>query len=373
MNQTVTPTPSTPTLLEGHPFRPEEKLLILSARTRLGEEDTARVRALLCEDLDWDYLLRMAFQHSTLPLLHKTLLPAHAEGLPKPFADELRAYFHGNALRNMVLTRELLALVDGLEALHIPSLPFKGPALAVTAYGDLSLRQFGDLDLLVQKKHLEEAEAFFFSRGYRSREPQTGNKHLKRLRVFLRGYHHKLEKGDGEVLLEPHWRVEGRHLGFRFDMKSLWGRLEKVNLGGREVYAMPPEDLLLVLCVHGSRHLWRRLSWIADVGELVRNVTLDWDRILAGAEETRSRRMLHLGLLLAEGVLGAPLPGEVEAQAQADPVRELVPGILRELFAPPEPTPYAEKYAFYLRLHDRPRDKGLLYLYYYARGLPVRL
>ncbi len=373
MKQVVMPTLSTPAFPKGHTFRPEETLLILGARTRLDEESAAYVDALLREDLDWDYLLRMAFQHSVVPLLYKNLLPAYTGLLPKPFADELRAYFHGNALRNMVLTRELLALVDGLEALGVPALPFKGPALAVTAYGDLSLRQFGDLDLLVRKKDLGRAEAFFFSRGYRSREPQTGNKLLKRVRVFLRGYHLKLEKGDGQVLLEPHWHVEGRHLGFRFDIEGLWARLQRVSLGGREVNAVPPEDLLLVLCAHGSRHLWRRLSWMADVAELVRRTELDWDYVLREAEKTRSRRMLFLGVSLAQGVLGAALPPDVSAQAQADPVRELVPGILRALFTPPEPTPYDEKYAFYLRLHDRPRDKGLLYLYYYTRGLPVRL
>ena len=369
---TQTPTLSNPAFLSGATFRPEETLLILCARTHLDEASAAHVNALLREDLDWDYLLRMAFQHSVVPLLYKNLLPAHKDLLPKSFADELRAYFHGNALRNMVLTRELLALVDGLEALDIPSLPFKGPALAVTAYGDLSLRQFGDLDLLVQKEHLEKAEAFFYSRGYRSRE-YLGNKILGRARVFLRGYHLKLEKGDGQVILEPHWRVEGRHLGFRFDVERLWDRLRHVNLGGREVNAISPEDLLPILCVHGSRHLWRRLSWMADVAELVRRTELDWDRVLEDAEKTRSRRMLFLGLLLAQGVLGATLPPDVTARAQADPVRDLVPGILRGLFAPPEPTPEGEKYAFYLRLHDRPRDKGLLYLYYYTRWLPVRL
>ena len=372
MKQVVMSTPGT-TFLEGFTFRPEETLLILGARTRLDEASAAHINALLHKDLDWDYLLRMAFQHSVVPLLYKSLLPAHAEGLPKPFADELRAYFHGNALRNMVLTRELLALVEGLEALNIPSLPFKGPALAVTAYGDLSLRQFGDLDLLVQKKNLERAEEFFYGRGYRSREPQTGNKQLKRVRVFLRGYHHKLEKEDGGVLLEPHWHVEGRHLGVRFDIEGLWKRLQRVSLGGREVRAVPPEDLLLFLCVHGSRHLWRRLSWMADVAELVRRTDFDWDAVLKKAERTRSHRMLSLGLLLAREVLGTALPPDVIARVQADPVRDLVPGILRTLFAPPEPTPQGEKYAFYLRLHDRPTDKGLLYLYYYTRGLPVRL
>ena len=260
----MTPIPGSPAFISGHAFRPEETLLILCARTRLDEASATHVNALLREDLDWDYLLRMAFQHSTLPLLYKNLLPDHKDLLPKSFADELRAYFHGNALRNMVLTRELLALVEGLEALGVPSLPFKGPALAVTAYGDLSLRQFGDLDLLVQKENLERAEAFFTA-GVTAREKLAVTRCWGARASFCGATTSSWKKGTGKFSWSPTGTSRGGILAFALDVERLWDRLQHVSLGGREVRAIPPEDLLLILCVHGSRHLWRRLSWMADV------------------------------------------------------------------------------------------------------------
>jgi hypothetical protein len=41
------------------------------------------------------------------------------------------------------------------------------------------------------------------------------------------------------------------------------------------------ENLLLVRCAHGSKHLWERLGWICDVAELirVRKEKSDWEKV----------------------------------------------------------------------------------------------
>ncbi len=76
-----------------------------------------------------------------------------------------------------------------------------------------------------------------------------------------------------------------------------------------------------MLCIHGSKDFWERLSWIADVSELVQShPALDWDRVLRFAQPLHATRMLNLGLALAAGVLGASLPPKYSARVQADRV-----------------------------------------------------
>jgi hypothetical protein len=54
-----------------------------------------------------------------------------------------------------------------------------------------------------------------------------------------------------------------------------------------EVMALVGEDLLLILCAHGAKHLWMALGWICDVAELLRvHRDMNWPDIL---EEARSR------------------------------------------------------------------------------------
>ena len=77
------------------------------------------------------------------------------------------------------------------------------------------------------------------------------------------------------------------------------------------VMGLCPEDLLILLCVHGSKHAWEQLKWTCDVAELVRRrPTLDWSRILFQADEWGCRRIVLLGLGMANSfsTLSCPVP-----------------------------------------------------------------
>src|SRR5438128_6595765 len=113
-------------------------------------------------------------------------------------------------------------------------------------------------------------------------------------------------------MVEIHWAFTPRYLPIPLDLERLWERLESVSLVNTSVRVFPPEDLLLILCIHGSKDLWRRLQWICDIAELIHTYPkLNWERVVAQAKALGSERMLLLGLSLASELLGTPLPEEV--------------------------------------------------------------
>jgi hypothetical protein len=132
------------------------------------------------------------------------------------------------------------------------------------------------------------------------------------------------------------------------------------------VLSLHPEDLLLLLCVHGSRHYWSQLNWICDIAELLRaRPGIDWGGLLARAGAAGGVRMLLLGLLLAAEVLEVPLPPEVARQARSDwVVRELAAQVRGWLFreladekdegGPPSEVLF---HSFLLRVRERARDR----------------
>jgi len=90
-------------------------------------------------------------------------------------------------------------------------------------------------------------------------------------------------------------------------------------VAGREVLTLAAEDLLSALCVHGSKDFWERISWIADVAELIQRQTgLDWDRAFRTAESLRAERMLHVGLALANDLSQAPMPEDIRKRVRDD-------------------------------------------------------
>ena len=67
-------------------------------------------------------------------------------------------------------------------------------------------------------------------------------------------------------------------------------------------WVMAPEELLIILCVHGSKHAWERLKWVVDVAELLRSQRLNWKRVFSTATKWKCRRMALLGLAFAMGL-----------------------------------------------------------------------
>jgi hypothetical protein len=298
--------------------RPEMELLLLCACTCPDERRAERIGALLQENIDWVYLIRTALKHGVMPLLYWSLHTTYPEGVPKVTIDELRGHFHANVRRNLFLTRELLKILDLFEMHKIPVMPFKGPFLSASAYGNLSLRQFSDLDILVHKRDALKAKDLLISEGYRPTLQLDGAREAAYLQYQ---YVYQFGRNDGRVTVELHWEITWRYFSFLLPPEHLWERLYPVPFAGTTVLNLPPEDLLLLLCVHGSKHLWERLEWICDIAELCRtHQKIDWARILEQARRLGSERMLLVGLFLASDLLGTVLPKEVLQRIEADSV-----------------------------------------------------
>jgi hypothetical protein len=124
-------------------------------------------------------------------------------------------------------------------------------------------------------------------------------------------------------------------------VEEMYSRRRNVQLDGREISALSVEDELLLNCIHGGKHFWERLMWIADIALIVaRNREISWDKLFRAAEEVGAERMLCVGLQLANQLLEADFPAEIQDRMMRDPeVHSLCEQILGWLpmagFAPP--------------------------------------
>src|SRR5262249_35093242 len=148
-------------------FRPEIRLLLDCARTCIDTQQANRIRDLASKDIDWAYLLRTARAHGVMPLFYRSLNSTCPDTVPEPILVELRQHFYANAGRNLFLAKELLTVVQCLEGHKIPSIPYKGPVLATSVYGNLAFREFGDLDILVRERDYNLAQRVLIDQGFR--------------------------------------------------------------------------------------------------------------------------------------------------------------------------------------------------------------
>jgi len=66
---------------------------------------------------------------------------------PKAIMGQLQDYFHSNDTSSTPDSERHSVLLDLFSEPQIPAIPCKGPVLAASAYGNLALRQFCDLDI----------------------------------------------------------------------------------------------------------------------------------------------------------------------------------------------------------------------------------
>jgi hypothetical protein len=301
----------------------------------------------LLPSVDWSLLLLLAREHGVIGHLTACLSDLDASVIPpdrkQAFVDQQRAQ---NFL-TLRLTAELFRLLEIFAAEGIPALVIKGPVLAMRAYGNPAVRSYGDLDLLVRQKDIRRATESMLASGYEA---------AVSLRAIDAGKipgQYLFSEPDSKLLVELHNDFTLRYFPRPLPIEDFFARQIRVRLDGHEVSALSVEDELVLICIHGAKHFWERLTWIADVAALVsRQMSIDWERAAASARAAGAEHLLHTGLRLAADVLHAPLPEKAGALVRKDATAaKLVARILRWLpaagYAPPG---LFERAAFRLRM-----------------------
>lgn len=336
--------------------RSEDEILLSVARRSLDDRAREMLRELLRPGLDWEYLVRMADRHCLIPLLYVHLCDVAPSSVPQPLMSELRSAYHENTRSNLWLTGELIKVLECFEANGIRAIPFKGPTLALRGYGDVGLRQFGDLDVLVQKQDVPRIRELLIGRGFKPTPELTRVQQAALLR-FDCAYNFDNQRG---VMLDVHWNFVEQHLSIKMNTDGLWKRLEPITIGDKQSMTLSAEDMLLILCLHGFTHLWERLGWICDIASLidVRN-DLDWTLVFLNADRLGLRRILLLGLVLADEVLGARIPSDVREATVADAVvTGLAHQLRRQLFEEARAIPgFFGGAILNLKMRERKRDR----------------
>lgn len=301
----------------------------------------------LLSEVDWPRLLLLAEEHGVTARLAGCLNDCEASVVPSAIQQTLFERLRTLSVLTLALTAELFRLLEIFAAHGISALVIKGPVLAVQAYGDPSLRSYGDLDLLVRQQDIRRATETMMASGYQAAVP------LDAIDAGRIPGQYLFAKPDSKLLVELHNDRTLRYFPRPLPIADFFARQISVRIDSREVPAPCLEDELVLVCVHGAKHFWERLSWIADVAGLVsRQKSIGWERATASARAVDAEHLLHTGLRLATGVLRAELPPPMADRVQQDAVAaKLAARVLRRLpaagYAPPG---LLERAAFRLRM-----------------------
>lgn len=328
----------------------ENELILCCARREVAS------RSLLKQEINWDYLFATAQAHGLLPLLHKDLTSVGGDLVPGHFLSRLKRESVANSQNVLHLIGKQLRVYKLFKENNIPVALFKGPLLAQMAYGEMSLRQAGDIDLLIERQYFDRARSLLESLGYEMFPRLTAAQLASHL-----SNHCEIQfmRDEWFTVVDLHWDLAPRSFVFKVKAEEVMSRLQSVSLAGTMVETFSTEDLVLYQAMHGAKHLWRRLEWISSLAESVR-VTIDWDTVVERAAQARATRMLGLGLRLVEEFSDVRIPAHVLTAVDADrSMQRMTHDIRSHLFNTYGAADSTETNLYNLRVMDRKRDAVL--------------
>jgi hypothetical protein len=319
----------------------EERLLLLLLRFELDSAAQDEARALIRAGVDWDRLLKLAEAHRVSALAYVRIQACFADVVPAEALAALARVYQAQRWDNLNMTSQMAKLVGALEGAGIAVLPLKGPAVALSLYDSLFLREYKDVDLLIRSSELERAKAVMEGQGYRLADwlDEAPEKTLNEFHEPQHVTYIRVQSAhDTGVQVELHWGIATSFEAFKADEARLWRRVRRETIGGFTLPMLPPDDMLIILLMHGAKHMWGSLHWLYDLSAFVqRHPDFDWSALLAETARRGVKRLTLVSFVTAEQVLGLPLPAALEQAVDADPVARAMARFNADLLFDPTP------------------------------------
>ena len=315
----------------------------------------ASLRSLRGDPVRWKLLFELADSHGVRPLLHR-LLASTSDLIPREDMLAADQASQTNLHKALFLSRELIRIVDCLQQIGLDVLPYKGVALAEAVYGDIALRQAGDIDLLIRPRDLARARKALGELGY---QPHLLLSEQQERAYVQSGYECAFDSGVGRNLLELQWAIQPRFYAVDFDIDAIFQRAVPVTFAGQSMKALCAEDQFLVLALHAAKHVWGRLIWISDIARIANSPSLDWNFIALQAKKLGIVRIVRVSLILTNRLIGTPIPCEAQGSLPRDPEAQTLANHIQEQITNGA-TSNTESFAYFrlmLQLRERSSDR----------------
>lgn len=332
-------------------------------------------------DPDWDAAIRQARSAGLLGRLEAQLRAADLlRQVPAaPRAHLAAARILGDKHRADV-AREIRAIETALAPLSVPVILLKGAAYAAADLPASAGRLFGDIDILLPRDRLEDAERLLAAAGWNAAKTDAYDQR------YYREWMHELPPLQHErrqTAIDVHHTIVPPTSRFAVESKRLRDAAIPVA-GTRSLAVLAPSDMVLHSAVHlfTEGEFGRGLRDLCDLDALLRHFAARdphfWDDLAERAASFALERAMHYALRFAAGILGTPVPERLLAVGAPAPLGEgIMDALLSRALRPAHPT-CADRltgvalFLLYIRGHYLRMPLGLLMPHLFRKAFVTR-
>jgi hypothetical protein len=293
-------------------LKPEEQFILLAADIKPDQTILNRLDELIPTIRDWDVFTKMAIDRAAAPLIVDKLSKfKNTDIFPDMVLRNLKQASLRTLTRNMLLTEHFRQVIRALTEAGVPVIALKGSMLSEWLYGNINLRQFSDLDLLVPQEKGLEAVAILDKMGY-VQDNLIMSEFIKENTSIVH-YRPMIKNG---VSVEIHFRIHSVTEHYQVDLQDMWQHAVPLKLHGVEVLGFSLEDLLMHLCIHLDKHFRSGQFQFTCLYDLVNMLNhkgdvLNWELFEQKCIQAKAESVTYKYLLLVQKYMNGRLPDSV--------------------------------------------------------------
>ena len=296
-------------------FAREDQLLIHCSRSNMDVKKIADAANLLCQPLDWAYIVEASIRHGVSPLfyhgLQQVVQPLNlTQAIPAETFAELKKLHDGSQRRNERLFGVIDEVAGALEKAGVAAMGLKDVQLAKEVYPAVGLRTMGDIDILIHQIDYAKASTCLQALGF---VPLPGHD-IPYTMKYAWGQHFR--RPSDEIWIDLQWNVMQiewdcyQNGSFNFEIERMWRGAYPMRLGKNHLLAPGPEDMLFHLCMHLEGHTYAELILFCDIVELLRVYAdrFDWNYFVEITRKYKVESSIYYVLLLVKQLFEIQLP-----------------------------------------------------------------
>lgn len=288
----------------------EYKLIFLCARFDVNDYIQQEIKELLSASIDWNKIIEVCTYQQILPFLYYNLSKINLQHmLPEDAFLIMENYYYSNLNRNVILEKEIFAILKLTNRSGVNVIPFRGFNLIQTLYNNPALRIMNDIDILIKRNGFQKTRDILVQLGY---EENTEDNFTQNQQKYNFVFSKKLSLNIS-LVIEPHYSLAPAR-PYQINLPYLWERAQIKTIKGQKLSCLSEEDTFLSLALHLRRHTLRLLlKFIVDIAELLNanQNTLDWAYIEKSAKENRIITPIYLSLYLSKDLLKTPISPKI--------------------------------------------------------------
>jgi len=262
--------------------------------------------------VDWDSLQKNIIERGIRPLFFKKLpLLSAASLIPADVSTKLQQSYYRTLSRSMLLydAFEKISIIFNSNGIQVIAL--KGIYLSEKLYGDIALRQFSDIDLLVRKEDGEKCLEILKELGYRSHEQSITDNGGSLSEII-----HYPAMVLNEVSVEIHIKLHRKTEQYSLILDELWKNALPINFNKFQCFTLGFNDLIIYLCIHLDKHFRSnqvQFTSLSDITNILTNFsgTIDWNLLAEDCRRYKCEDVVFKYIVLTHDYFNALVPDSV--------------------------------------------------------------